>query len=336
MALINCKECDTEFSTLADKCPRCGAPTSYSTGVEKLPSVREETEIIPSQDNEQSQQPARYEQTNVHHHHNTAVTPPVAPQPQINIHTHAPPPAPQIRYISTLLFLGVIFFPLIFYWFLFRKGHTVFARVAGGIWLVICLLATNAMFSNINGSASTHPTSQQENVSSVPALEVDAMQLYNDYQRNEVSADEKYKGKTLLVTGVVGGINKDYADKAYIKLSTDNMFMSVMARLQAGEVSRASQLSKGQWVVVECVGHGMVAGSPMLSKCVITDNQQSKKEPDPVIEAEIPKTETIEPDQTVTTEQEDVAATESTTTEDQQADIDLDSSDNHGDMIASE
>ncbi|CAI3122163.1 hypothetical protein AO727_17855 [Acinetobacter baumannii] len=32
MALINCKECEKKFSNLAYACPKCGAPTAYSTG----------------------------------------------------------------------------------------------------------------------------------------------------------------------------------------------------------------------------------------------------------------------------------------------------------------
>ncbi len=31
MALINCKECKKKFRNLAYACPKCGAPTSYST-----------------------------------------------------------------------------------------------------------------------------------------------------------------------------------------------------------------------------------------------------------------------------------------------------------------
>lgn len=36
MALINCKECEKKFSNLAYACPKCGAPTSYSTETSKV------------------------------------------------------------------------------------------------------------------------------------------------------------------------------------------------------------------------------------------------------------------------------------------------------------
>ncbi|MDR0068978.1 hypothetical protein RFX60_17235, partial [Acinetobacter sp. 11520] len=36
MALINCKECKKKFSNLAYACPKCGAPTVYSTGTNEV------------------------------------------------------------------------------------------------------------------------------------------------------------------------------------------------------------------------------------------------------------------------------------------------------------
>ncbi len=36
MALINCKECEKKFSNLAYACPKCGAPTTYSTGTNEV------------------------------------------------------------------------------------------------------------------------------------------------------------------------------------------------------------------------------------------------------------------------------------------------------------
>ena len=280
MALINCKECNNEFSTLAAACPKCGAPTAYSTGVEKLPAISNTAEITVDQDHNQTEQPARYEQTNIHHHHSASQqTSPFPAQPQINIHHHtqvAPEQKPQIRYISTLLFLGVIFFPLIFYWFLFRQGHTTFARVVGGIWLALCLYITLNGFTVIDNLFSQSSTQKLNNNLEEAALSIDVLQLSRDYQRNEISADEKYKGKSLLVTGIVDSIGKDFSDKAYVQLSTDNMFMPVMARLQASEMNRASDLNKGQWVIVKCVGGGMIAGSPILSSCSISDSQLAK------------------------------------------------------------
>lgn len=99
------------------------------------------------------------------------------------------------------------------------------------------------------------------------ALQVSAYKLFSDYQRNEVAADNVYKGRSLAVSGVVSGINKDVFDKIYVELVTPNEFMNVQAHLGEGNESKAASLQVGETVTVVCTGAGMVIGSPMLDKC---------------------------------------------------------------------
>jgi hypothetical protein len=100
------------------------------------------------------------------------------------------------------------------------------------------------------------------------ALPFQAEQLFLDYHRNEVAADQKYRGRRLLVTGVVTSVNKDFTDKVYLMLGTSTMFMGVHAILEPSEVARAGELSKGKEVTVLCSGGTMIVGSPMLDDCV--------------------------------------------------------------------
>ena len=96
-----------------------------------------------------------------------------------------------------------------------------------------------------------------------------AEKLFTDYQANEVSADEVYKGKNLLVTGKVSSITKDFLDNIVVSLVTSNQFMSVMATVDDSEKSKAGKLAKGESVSVLCKGGGAVVGSPMLGDCKI-------------------------------------------------------------------
>ncbi len=107
-----------------------------------------------------------------------------------------------------------------------------------------------------------------------PAQNVSAERLFLDYQKNEVSADSMYKGRSLAVTGTVSSINKDFTDSVYLVLETSNEFMGVHANLRGSEASKASVLSKGEIVTVVCEGNGMIVGSPMLADCVIQPSQQ--------------------------------------------------------------
>jgi hypothetical protein len=115
-------------------------------------------------------------------------------------------------------------------------------------------------------ATAARPTQPKINAKTVP-VPVTATQLFSDYQANEVSADEKYKGKTLLVSGSVSDIKKDFTDNVIVHLRTANQFMPVDARLEDAEKGKASQLSKGGSVTLRCAGNGMVIGRPQLRDC---------------------------------------------------------------------
>ena len=100
-------------------------------------------------------------------------------------------------------------------------------------------------------------------------MPVAAAQLFSDYQGNEVAADEKYKGRTLLVSGSVTDIKKDFTDSIVVHLRTSNQFMSIDAHVEDSEKGKAMQLKKGDSAILRCVGGGMVIGHPQLSDCTI-------------------------------------------------------------------
>ncbi|MBX3223807.1 MAG: hypothetical protein KF795_25060 [Labilithrix sp.] len=99
------------------------------------------------------------------------------------------------------------------------------------------------------------------------SIAVTSMQLFNDYQANEVAADNAYKGKQLLVTGTVASIDKGPFGGLVLRLATPNEFMSTMCRMERSEQSALAQLQKGERIRVLCKGTGMVLGSPSLDDC---------------------------------------------------------------------
>ena len=101
-----------------------------------------------------------------------------------------------------------------------------------------------------------------------PDLSVSANTLFNEYQANEVAADEKFKGKRLLVSGKVASIDKGVMGGLHLRLATSNEFMSVMCSMEDSEKATVAKLQKGESVNVLCEGNGMVIGSPSLDDCV--------------------------------------------------------------------
>jgi tRNA_anti-like len=103
-----------------------------------------------------------------------------------------------------------------------------------------------------------------------PPLAVTAQALHSAYDQNEVSADQKYKGKRLVVEGVIRSIDKDMFDNVVLVLAAGDMFAGVHATLTRAEAPKAAELKKRQRVEVECVGSGKIINSAMLKDCAIT------------------------------------------------------------------
>lgn len=121
----------------------------------------------------------------------------------------------------------------------------------------------SAAVGAVTPSADTKPAPQK-----VAAIKISASQLFNEYQANEVAADQRYKGKWLLVSGTVQSIDKNAFNNIVVRLRTSNEFMGAMAHLDDAHEGLAASLNKGQKIQLECKGGGIVIGSPVLKECV--------------------------------------------------------------------
>lgn len=97
------------------------------------------------------------------------------------------------------------------------------------------------------------------------AFALSAIDLYNEYNANEVSADDKYKGKKIAVTGEVGNIAKDIMDKPYITLSQQDGFIPAVQCYVSKEL--ATNISKGQIITLVGTCNGSVLTVVMLKDC---------------------------------------------------------------------
>ncbi len=102
---------------------------------------------------------------------------------------------------------------------------------------------------------------------SASAVSVDNRKLWQDYEANEVAADNAYKGRPLKVTGIVASIDKDFMDDVVLHLASPNEFMNTMATMTKSEGAKSAALSKGNRVVLLCEGKGRVLGTPALDGC---------------------------------------------------------------------
>lgn len=105
----------------------------------------------------------------------------------------------------------------------------------------------------------------------VETIEVTADELLAAYKENELAGDKKYKGKTLLVTGVLDSIQSGMGDTPYLLLKAGDEFEFSMpqAHFDASETDSLVALKKGESIKIQCVSDGEMIGSPMLKKCKV-------------------------------------------------------------------
>ncbi len=132
-------------------------------------------------------------------------------------------------------------------------------------WVLVGLIVVIGISAN---AAKDKEKKQKEAVASgANAIDVTSRQLYLDYKANEVSADSKYKGKVLRVSGRVHSVAKDFTDEAYVTIDVGEMLDNVRAKFQSD--AALGSLQKGQQITVRCRGDNVVLGSPKLADCVL-------------------------------------------------------------------
>lgn len=183
--------------------------------------------------------------------------------------------APVKRQVGFLLGVGIVFIPMIFSWFLLRKGHSVLSRIIGFGWLILSLLVVLGS-SSTPTTASTAPVQQAPSSSTatapaaVPAEQLKsytAKQVASSYEENTVAADMQFKGKKVKVSGRITDINTDFLGRPYLVLAGTNDFLGPQFGFDKSEMSVMATLKKGATVNVICTGKGDVAKVPMFEDC---------------------------------------------------------------------
>jgi hypothetical protein len=132
--------------------------------------------------------------------------------------------------------------------------------------LSVALLASFAIFAAASGE--TEEAAEMELSSQATAMSVSATRLYADYRANEISADQRYKGKALLVTGVVDNIGKDMMDTMYVTLKGDEILGSVQCYFAESHASKLSGLREGMNISIKGRCDGLMM-NVMMKGCTI-------------------------------------------------------------------
>jgi hypothetical protein len=107
------------------------------------------------------------------------------------------------------------------------------------------------------GCSSPDDTTTSKVKNEAPVFYMEATKLASDYAENETAADNKYKGKIVVIKGKIYEIGKDALDQPFIVIGGHAFgFGGVQCIFARGKNSSLAALSKGKVVSVK----GKVSG----------------------------------------------------------------------------
>ena len=154
------------------------------------------------------------------------------------------------------------------------RSRTQTRPVIKALGAIVLVLLVAGFFAGRQRS-DTADSDQEPAVALVEApISVTAQELAVAYKENTVAADNRFKGRRLLVQGVVASIDTDIANEAYLSLVGLSDFEHVHAGLSAAARQVAASLRPGSPALLACVGNGDIIKTPMLKDCQFRTNEQ--------------------------------------------------------------
>jgi hypothetical protein len=99
--------------------------------------------------------------------------------------------------------------------------------------------------------------------------QVTATALWAAYSLDALGADRSYRDRSLVVSGTVRSVDRNYEGDMVVRLGTGDAFDTVNATLAARNDPALAALTKGSAVSLICVGHGALMGAPLLGGCFV-------------------------------------------------------------------
>jgi hypothetical protein len=130
-----------------------------------------------------------------------------------------------------------------------------------------------------------------------PPIEVSPVELVSLYVKNEVAADQRFKGKMVAVSGRVSSIGKDLLDNPYVTLDTgvESTFRELQCSLASGAIAEATKLTPGDRVTMRGKVLGLM-GHVQLDGCTFAKAAPTKltkaPRPDPATTVPVTQPET--------------------------------------------
>lgn len=146
---------------------------------------------------------------------------------------------------------------------------TIRGRVDGLMMNVLVKECALVSGSGAGAAAGSVPKTKTDKSS---LLKMSAAEIIRAYESNEVAADQKYKGRTVEVTGVVGDISKDFMGEPFMTLGTGKQFEipSCQCYFVKEDHSKLGTLRKGQTVTIRGTVDGLMMNVQLKNCRLVT------------------------------------------------------------------
>jgi len=146
--------------------------------------------------------------------------------------------------------------------------------------LVLSACFVGGMFAVATATAVLVPPPVQETAPAWPKMaaapavpkasaQVTAAELWAAYARDSVAADGQFRDRSVVVSGIVRSIERDFEGSMVARLSTGDAFETVNAKLATRNDPTMVGVIKGRSVSLLCVGRGALMGAPQLGGCFV-------------------------------------------------------------------
>lgn len=159
-----------------------------------------------------------------------------------------------------------------------RRASVVLKWVVTGALAAMCVAGVaivSVAASRVGAAVSSKPASGAMEAAATAvapddpgqvAMDVELYHLLGEYKRNEISADEEFKGRRVRTTGSILRVAKDMSDRPYLTVGNGSQFEIPVAQCFLSDSRSAVSLSPGQRVTIS----GKVTGklvNVLLENC---------------------------------------------------------------------
>lgn len=149
------------------------------------------------------------------------------------------------------------------------KRHPILTTI--GVLFVIGLIGSALDKSPETKTVdTTSPTKQVETAKAPEVIKVTSSAMVKEYIANEVSADTKYKGKLVEISGTIKDIGKDIVDTPYIIIESNpsDYFTQIQCMFSKSDIETVGSLQKNTAVVAQGEVSGKL-GNIIVRECKI-------------------------------------------------------------------